>query len=83
MINLLINLYLATTITALVAFATNYIRIRRFLKKHEVQSSFSIESFIYLLICFVPIKNISYGIAYLNGALWTEEQYEEFYQDYL
>ena len=80
---LLINLYLATTITSLITFTANYIRLSRFLKKHEVQSSFSIESFTYLMICFVPFKNISYGLAYLNGALWTEEEYEKFYQDYL
>ena len=80
---LLINLYLATTITSLTAFVANYIRLSRFLKKHGMQSSFSIESFTYLMICFVPIKNISYGLAYLNGALWTEEEYEKFYQDYL
>lgn len=80
---LLINLYLATTITSLTAFVANYIRLSRFLKRHGIQSSFSIESFTYLMICFVPFKNISYGLAYLNGALWTEEEYEEFYQDYL
>ena len=83
MIRLLVNVYLATTIAALITFTMNYIKLNRFFRKRGVKTYFTLATFVLLVECFMPIRNIKFGIAYLNGALWTEEEYEEFYQDYL
>ena len=31
-------------------------------------------------MCFIPILNIFYGILYWNGAMWTDEDFEEYFE---
>ena len=83
MIRLLVNVYLATTIASLTTFTINYIKLNRFFKKRGVQTYFTYATFVLLVECFIPIRNIKYGIAYLNGALLTEQEYEDFYKKFL
>ena len=33
-----------------------------------------------LLKCFRPILNIFYGKEYWNGAMWTDEDFEEYFE---
>lgn len=83
MIQTIINLYIATVVTALIAFINNLVKITSFLKRRGIKPSLSLETFLYFLVCFVPIKNIKYGMFYLNGAMCSEEQLEELYKDLL
>lgn len=83
MIQIIINLYIATVITALIAFIHNLIKITSFLKRRGIKPGLSFATFLYFLVCFVPIKNIKYGMFYLNGAMCSDEQLEELYKDLL
>ena len=79
-INLINNFYLSTIIIAVIAFVLNFRRLNKYLRKQGLQAVFNEGSLGYLLICFIPILNIFYGIAYWNGAMWTDEQFEEYFE---
>ena len=81
MIRFIINIYLATTIAALIAFTLNYKRMNKYLYKIGLQAVFNEDSLVCLIYCFIPILNIFYGISYWNGAMWTDEQFEEYRKD--
>ena len=80
MIRFIFNIYLATTIAALIAFTLNFRRLDRYYRKQGLQAVFNEDSLHCLLMCFIPILNIFYGISYWNGAMWTDEQFEEYFQ---
>ena len=80
---IIINLYIATVVTALIAFINNLVKITSFLKRRGIKPSLSLETFLYFLVCFIPIKNIKYGIYYINGANCSDEQLEELYKNLL
>ena len=67
MIRFVINIYLATTIAALIAFTLNYKRMNKYLHKIGLQAVFNEDSLVCLIYCFIPILNIFYGISYWNG----------------
>ena len=67
MIRFVINIYLATTIAALIAFTLNYRRMNKYLHKIGLQAVFNEDSLVCLIYCFIPILNIFYGISYWNG----------------
>ena len=83
MMQIIINLYIATVVTALIAFINNLVKITSFLKRRGIKPSLSLETFLYFLVCFIPIKNIKYGIYYINGANCSDEQLEELYKNLL
>ena len=83
MIQIIINLYIATVITTIIAFMHNLIKITSFLKRRGIKPGLSFATFLYFLVCFVPIKNVKYGIYYINGANCSDEQLEELYKDLL
>ena len=76
MIRFIINIYLATTI----AFTLNFRRLDKYYRKQGLQAVFNEDSLHCLLMCFIPILNIFYGISYWNGAMWTDEQFEEYFE---
>ena len=81
MIRFIINIYLATTIASLVAFVLNFRRLDKYYRKQGLQAVFNEDSLVCLIYCFIPILNIFYGISYWNGAMWTDEQFEEYFNE--
>ena len=75
--NLIINIYLSTVIVAVIAFVLNFRRLDRYYRKQGLQAVFNEDSLHCLLMCFIPIINIFYRISYWNGAMWTDEDFEE------
>ena len=81
MIRFIINIYLATTTASLIAFVLNFRRLDKYYKKQGLQAVFNEDSLVCLLLCFIPILNIKYGLLYWNGAMWTDEQFEEYFNE--
>ena len=79
--NLIINVYIATVIVAIIAFVLNFRRLDKYYRKQGLRAVFNKDSLICLLKCFKPIFNISYGISYWNGAMWTDEEFEECFKE--
>lgn len=80
MIQLIKSIYLATTIAAVIAFILNFRRLNKYYKTLGLTAVFNEDSLVCLLMCFIPIINIFYGISYWNGAMWTDEEFEEYLQ---
>ena len=78
---LIINIYLSTVIVAVIAFVLNFRRLDRYYRKQGLQAVFNEDSLACLLMCFIPILNIFYGMSYWNGAMWTDEQFEEYFKE--
>ena len=78
--NLIINIYLSTVIVAVIAFTLNFRRLDRYYRKQGLQAVFNEDSLGCLLKCFIPILNIFYGTSYWNGAMWTDEDLEEYFE---
>ena len=78
--NLIINFYLSTVIAAIIGFALNFRRLDKYYRKQGLRAVFNKDSLICLLKCFKPIFNISYGISYWNGAMWTDEDFEKYFE---
>ena len=67
-------------ITAIIAFVLNFRRLDRYYRKQGLQAVFNEDSLGCLLKCFIPILNIFYGMSYFNGAMWTDDDFEEYFQ---
>ena len=78
--NLIVGTYTSTVIAAVIAFTLNFRRLDRYYRKQGLQAVFNEDSLHCLLMCFIPILNIFYGISYWNGAIWTDEQFEEYFE---
>ena len=78
--NLIVGTYISTVIVAIVAFILNFRRLDKYYRKQGLQAVFNEGSLHCLLICFIPIFNIFYGILYWNGAMWTDEDFEEYFE---
>ena len=81
MIRFIINIYLATTIASLIAFVLNFRKLDKYYRKQGLQAVFNEDSLVCLLMCFIPILNIFYGIAYWNGSRFTDEDFEEYFKE--
>ena len=79
--NLIINIYLSTVIVAVIAFVLNFRRLDRYYRKQGLQAVFNEDSLFCLLMCFIPILNIFYGISYWNGTMLTDEDFEELFEE--
>ena len=77
--NLIINVYISTVIASVIAFTLNFSRLDRYYRKQGLQAVFNEDSLVCLLTCFIQILNIFYGILYWNGAMWTDEDFEEYF----
>lgn len=78
--NLIIGIYKSTVIAAVIAFVLNFRRLDKYYRKQGLRAVFNKDSLHCLLICFIPIFNIFYGILYWNGAMWTDEDFEEYFE---
>ena len=78
--NLIINVYISTVIAAVIAFVLNFRRLDKYYRKQGLQAVFNEDSLTCLLKCFIPILNIFYGISYWNGAMWTDKDFEEYFE---
>ena len=78
--NLIINIYIATVIVAVIAFVLNFRRLDRYYRKQGLQAVFNEDSLVCLLMCFIPIINIRYGLLYWNGSQFTDEELKKYLQ---
>ena len=78
--NLIVGTYTSTVIVAVIAFVLNFRRLDRYYRKQGLRAVFNEGSLTCLLKCFRPILNIFYGKEYWNGAMWTDEDFEEYFQ---
>lgn len=79
--NLIINIYIATVIASLIAFILNFRRLDKYYRKRGLQAVFNEDSLVCLLMCFIPIVNIRYGMLYWNGSQFTDEEFEEYFKE--
>ena len=42
---------------------------------------FNEDGLVCLLMCFIPIINIMYGLLYFNAAMFSDEDFEEYFKD--
>ena len=77
----IIDLYLATTTASIIAFVLNFRRLDRYYRKQGLQAVFNEDSLVCLLMCFIPIRNIKYGLLYWNGSQFTDEEFEEYFKE--
>ena len=81
MIQLIKSIYLATTIAAVIAFILNFRRLNKYYKSLGLTAVFNEDSLVCLLMCFIPIINIRYGLLYFNAAMFSDEDFEEHFKD--
>ena len=81
MIQLIKSIYLATTIAAVIAFILNFRRLNKYYKKLGLTAVFNEDSLVCLLMCFIPIINIRYGLLYFNAAMFTDEEMEKYFKE--
>ena len=79
--NLIINVYISTVIVAVIAFVLNFRRLDRYYRKQGLQAVFNEDSLVCLLMCFIPILNIRFGLLYWNGSQFTDEEFEECFKE--
>ena len=78
--NLIINAYISTAIVAVIAFVLNFRRLDKYYRKQGLQAVFNEDSLHCLLMCFIPIVNLRFGLLYWNGSQFTDEEFEEYLQ---
>ena len=78
--NLIINIYIATVIAAILAFILNFRRLDRYYRKLGLQAVFNEDSLVCLLMCFIPVVNLRYGLLYWNGSQFTDEEMKKYLQ---
>ena len=81
MIQLIKSIYLATTIAAVIAFILNFRRLNKYYKSLGLTAVFNEDSLVCLLMCFIPIINIRYGLLYFNAAMFTDEEMEKYFKE--
>ena len=81
MIQLIKSIYLATTIAAVIAFILNFRRLNKYYRTLGLTAVFSEDSLVCLLMCFIPIINIRYGLLYFNAAMFSDEEFEEYFKE--
>ena len=79
--NLIIGIYISTAIAAVIAFVLNFRRLDRYYRKQGLQAVFNEDSLHCLLMCFIPILNIRFGLLYWNGSQFTDEEFEECFKE--
>ena len=78
--NLIINIYIATVIIAVIAFVLNFRRLDRYYRKQGLQAVFNEDSLVCLFMCFIPIVNLRFGLLYWNGSQFTDEEMKKYLQ---
>ena len=81
MIQLIKSIYLATTIAAVIAYILIFRRLNKHFKTLGLTEVFNEDGLVCLLMCFIPIINIRYGLLYFNAAMFIDEDFEEYFKD--
>ena len=81
MIQLIKSIYLATTIAAVIAFILNFRRLNKYYKSLGLTAVFNEDGLVCLLMCFIPIINIRYGLLYFNAAMFSDEEFKEYFKE--
>ena len=81
MIQLIKSIYLATTIAAVIALILNFRRLNKYYKSLGLTAVFNKDTLVCLLMCFIPIINIIYGLSYFNAAMFSDEEFEEYFKE--
>ena len=81
MIQLIKSIYIATTMTAIISYILNFRRLKKYYKTLGLTAVFNEDSLVCLLMCFIPIINIRYGLLYFNAAMFSDEDFEEYFKD--
>ena len=63
------------------AFILNFRRLNKYYKSLGLTAVFNEDSLVCLLMCFIPIINIRYGLLYFNAAMFSDEDFEEYFKD--
>lgn len=79
--NLIVDLYLVTVIAAVIAFILSFRRLDKYYKKIGLRAIFNEDSLVCLLMCFIPVANIRYGLLYWNGSRFTDDEMKEYLQE--
>ena len=79
--NLIVGTYTSTVIVAVIAFVLNFRRLDRYYRKQGLQAVFNEDSLVCLLMCFIPVVNLRYGLLYWNGSQFTDEEFEEYLKE--
>ena len=74
-VNIIIKLYISTVMATIIAFVLNYRRLDRYYRKQGLKAIFNEDSLFCLILCFIPIINIIYGMLYWNGSRFTADSY--------
>ena len=80
-INIVIKLYISTVMATIIAFVMNYRRLDRYYRKQGLRAIFNEDSLFCLILCFIPIINIIYGMLYWNGSRFTDEEMKEYLKE--
>lgn len=79
---MILKIYLATVIVALISFMLDTRRINKYLAKQELRCSINIDTLICILLCFIPVINIFIGHSYYYfGVLASDEEFESHFND--
>ena len=78
MYKFLLSLYVATVIAAITAFILNYMRIGKYARSQGMQPVFNADSLICLLMCFIPVINVTYGNLYWEGFLMSDDDIDKY-----
>ena len=81
MIQFIKSIYIATTMTAIISYILNFRRLKKYYKKIDLIPVFDLDSLICLLMCFIPIINIRYGLLYFNAAMFSDEEFKEYFKE--
>ena len=65
----------------MIAFVLNYRRLGKYYKTKGLVTVFNEDSLMCLLMCFIPIVNIRFGLLYFNGAMYSDEEMEEYLKE--
>ena len=80
-VNIIIKLYISTVMATIIAFVMNYRRLDRYYRKQGLKAVFNEDSLFCLILCFIPIINIIYGMLYWSGSRFTDEEMKEYLQE--
>ena len=81
MIQLIKSIYLATTIAAVIAYILIFRRLNKHFKALGLTAVFNEDGLVCLLMCFIPIINIRYGLLYFNAAMFSDEEFKEYFKE--
>ena len=81
MIQLIKSIYLATTIAAVIAYILIFRRLNKHFKTLGLTEVFNEDGLVCLLMCFIPIINIRYGLSYFNTAMFSDEEFKEYFKE--